>query len=440
MIAPAPAPAPIPTGPGLPNLNNTCYLNAAVQILARTPGLFPQPPQSKTKKSPAPLLLLLDIDPLDSEKKQQDKKVWNAWVALQRAITEFDGAAAVAAAAATPHHQLPSRKLQARARRTGGTVLLDGTVSSHLEAFVTELARQSVARDLSFIPGTQNDVSELVIHLLDTFHMAHSRHVRMRIADPGVTASAGGARSHTLGVKCLQCMKQMYEKEHSRFLRGFYGMQVTTYRRVDTGALLSDVPQPFSVIDLVLPAVTNTPTFAQHPGGIGGAITLEDCLQQFIADEPLQDCLIEDESLPDKPRVPAIKSTRFWILPPVLVFALNRASHDECKKNVMVEFPAGAAADDDDDSALLDMAPFLANDSTNSSPFRDDGTQYNSTLYELYGICYHIGKQDFGHYTAAVRGDDGRWWYYDDEIVTLIADAAYLVNAFAHCLFYRLKQ
>ena len=39
-------------------------------------------------------------------------------------------------------------------------------------------------------------------------------------------------------------------------------------------------------------------------------------------------------------------------------------------------------------------------------------------IYNLYGICHHMGSLSGGHYVADVKGDDGKWYHCDDSIVS----------------------
>lgn len=65
-------------------------------------------------------------------------------------------------------------------------------------------------------------------------------------------------------------------------------------------------------------------------------------------------------------------------------------------------------------------------------------------VYELYGVCNHMGGLEGGHYTAHCRGrmgscGMGEWYTFDDTRVSRVS-ASRVGGASAYVLFYRLVQ
>merc|ERR1712137_150288 len=99
------------------------------------------------------------------------------------------------------------------------------------------------------------------------------------------------------------------------------------------------------------------------------------------------------------------KSLSLQRLPPVLVLHLKRFSargYRRSKLTVDVRFPIGRH---------LDLGPFC------------DPAALGSRRYELYGVVNHGGGLTGGHYTATCRHPNGRWYGFNDRIVTDVAEA-----------------
>uniref|UniRef100_A0A1I7XN32 Ubiquitin carboxyl-terminal hydrolase n=1 Tax=Heterorhabditis bacteriophora TaxID=37862 RepID=A0A1I7XN32_HETBA len=116
---------------------------------------------------------------------------------------------------------------------------------------------------------------------------------------------------------------------------------------------------------------------------------------------------------------PAIRRTKLWTLPPVLVVHLKRFSMEngEYAKNTMnVEF----------DPALLDVSQHL-----------HQRSQASLEGYRLYAVTNHRGRLNSGHYTALVcHARTGDWLRFDDESVT-VASASSIDASDAYMLYYK---
>ena len=68
------------------------------------------------------------------------------------------------------------------------------------------------------------------------------------------------------------------------------------------------------------------------------------------------------------------------------------------------------------------------------------GYNKHSYIYDLYGICNHIGNSVNGHYFSYIKNYDN-WYEMNDDIVTKIIDyEENIVTNNAYCLFYRKRK
>ena len=113
-----------------------------------------------------------------------------------------------------------------------------------------------------------------------------------------------------------------------------------------------------------------------------------------------------------------MKGACFWSFPKVLVITLKRFSPDGSQKiNNVIQFP------------LLDL---------NLSKYVK-GYNPNSYVYDLFGVCNHMGSVSGGHYTSFVKNVAGQWIHYNDSIVEIVPDPNIIISPMAYCLFYRNK-
>ena len=61
-----------------------------------------------------------------------------------------------------------------------------------------------------------------------------------------------------------------------------------------------------------------------------------------------------------------------------------------------------------------------------------------SKNYELFGVINHSGNIYGGHYTSIVRNANGKWYDYNDAMITEISPNKVIGNK-NYCLIYRLK-
>jgi ubiquitin C-terminal hydrolase len=110
------------------------------------------------------------------------------------------------------------------------------------------------------------------------------------------------------------------------------------------------------------------------------------------------------------------KYITFWNFPKVLVITLQRFSADgQDKINDLIDFPL----------ENLDLSKYVS------------GYNPHQYMYDLYGVCNHIGGVMGGHYTAFVKNSENQWIHYND---TSVSPVSQIVTPMAYCLFYRKKN
>ena len=263
--------------------------------------------------------------------------------------------------------------------------------------FVKAVQGVAASKGMQLFAGyAQNDTQEFLTFLVDAFHCAVARGVDMTITGEVKNAN------DSLAKECYAMMKRMYSEDYSEMVSIFCGIHVSELRRASTGERLSVTPEPFFVLSVPLPATQSS-------------LTVHDCIAAHCAVERLSgDNGLLNESTNEKEDVD--KGIVFWSLPNVLIVHLKRWNYSGRKDMRLVSSP------------LTDV------------DFREFVRGYNrdTYIYELYGVCNHMGGTLGGHYTANVRVADGTWRSFNDTSITHIAEES-VVGPHAYCLFYRKK-
>lgn len=274
----------------------------------------------------------------------------------------------------------------------------NGVVSPN--KFVHNVHRVARVKDRDIFTGwAQNDMPEFLLFLIECMHNSISRGMKMNI---------NGRSENTvdnLALKCYEMLKDVYSKEYSEIMDMFYGIYVSQIVSLKK-KVHSTKPESFFIMDLPIPC-DNT-------------CSLYDCFDQFVVSETLsgENAWYNDKT---KEKEDVIKTLGFWNFPKILVITLKRFSPDGSRKmGNLIEFPI----------ENLNLSKYVK------------GYNPQQYVYDLFGICNHIGGVSGGHYTAFVKNSTGKWLNYNDQIVQeiLLPVDSHIITPMAYCLFYRKKN
>lgn len=251
-----------------------------------------------------------------------------------------------------------------------------------------------------FTGFAQNDMPEFLLFMMDCMHNSICRSVTMRIS--------GNASSYTdeMALKCYDTLKTIYAKEYSEIMDMFYGIYVSEIKSMDGSKTLLMKPETYFILDL--PIIY----------GNEMANNLYGCFDLFTRPELLQgeNAWFNEET---QTKEDTSKQISFWNLPKVLVITLKRFSPNGSHKiNHKVEFPFED----------LNLSKYIR------------GYNANTYVYDLYGICNHMGGTSGGHYTAFVKNAMNQWYHFNDRNVSRVENLTEMVTPMAYCLFYRKKN
>jgi ubiquitin C-terminal hydrolase len=241
----------------------------------------------------------------------------------------------------------------------------------------------------------QNDLPEFLIFLIDCLHTALSREVMMTIVGTVMN------EKDEIAIKCFETIKEMYSKDYSEIWNIFYGIHISQLTSVETNEVISYRPEPYFIIDLSIPSNNKSPT-------------LLDCFDLYVEGEILDDILNEKTNKKEK----CNRSISFWSLPTILVIDIKRFNYKNQKNQILVTFPL----------ENLDLSKYIT------------GYNKNTYIYDLYAVCNHSGSVLGGHYTSFVKNANGKWYHYNDTIVTEISLEQQIITPKAYCFFYRKKS
>jgi ubiquitin C-terminal hydrolase len=328
---------------GLANLGNTCFINSCIQILSHTYELN---------------------NFLDNESYK--KKLKNKYDSAL--LLEWDNL----------------RK-----------ILWDENCVVSPGKFIKTIQKVARSKKMDIFTGySQNDVSEFLLFLIDCFHTALSREIKITIS--------GKPDNDTdqLAIKCFEMIKNTYSKEYSEIWNLFYAVHVSEISRVDNGKVLRTNPEPFFMVDLPIPPNNKSPS-------------LIDCFDYYVDGEIIEN-FKDDET---NETINIKKRILFWSFPNILAIDLKRFNDRFQKNQIYVNFPL-------DD---LDLSPYII------------GYKKDNYKYELYGVCNHSGSTMGGHYTSYVKNANGKWYHYNDTLVSEVGVNESIISPKAYVLFYRKK-
>jgi len=250
--------------------------------------------------------------------------------------------------------------------------------------------------DDRFDDNSQHDAQEALFTLIDLFHTEMSFEVNIY---------PNGVIKNDLDKKMVESIKvwsKYFNKQYSEILNIFYGQFYSKITCIKCKYELNNY-DPFSMIAL---PITNT------------SKNIYDCFDDFIKHETLdsenkwkcEKCNELSES---------IKEINIWKSPNILILVLKRFSYTENysskKINNIIDFP------------LFNL---------NLTKYVNGYDKYDS-IYNIYGIIYHHGNLNFGHYTACCKNKmNNKWYLFDDENVS---ECKSIRIQDAYILFYEKK-
>lgn len=229
----------------------------------------------------------------------------------------------------------------------------------------------------------QQDGTEYLIKLLDTFHESLKRKVNMNIEGEILN------ENDELASECYKEFVNLYKDNYSEIIKLFYGIQLTTIVSNQDEKVLSKKVEPFSIVNVFVP--------------LRKTVSLYDCFDETCKTEILDgDQAWFNEKTSRKEPVKIKK--KFFTLPEVLIISIQ----NYVKKQV--DFPVDR----------LVLTDYML---TNS----------NDCIYTLYAVCNHIGNENCGHYYSYIKVDES-WYEFNDTTVKKIRN---IVTPNAYCLFYK---
>jgi len=277
----------------------------------------------------------------------------------------------------------------------------NGVLSPNRFIHIVQQTAHCKNRDL-FTGWAQNDISEFLLFIVECMHNSISRPLKIEIS--GNPENLKDKRA----IECYTMLQNIYKTDYSKILDIFYGVYVTDILDMDKKSILAK-PEHYFMLDLQIFSRNNhNQDFVCK--------NIYDCFDLFVRPELLEG---ENEwfNSTTQKKETVYKQLTFWNLPEILVVALKRFSPDGKKKlQNLIEFPLED----------LDLSKYVS------------GYKAETYVYDLFGVCNHMGNVMGGHYTSFVKNRNGQWKHYNDQIIE-DAFPNDIISPKAYCLFYRKK-
>jgi len=282
-----------------------------------------------------------------------------------------------------------------------------------------------------FAPFEQQDAQEFYGFVMDKLHESIKRKVDIEIknkyGDNKLVVSLENIETlknkinitiDDLALLCYNAestFKKWKNGEYSELQNITYGISYTKLWNNTRGPPKSRIGEPEMFFMISFPIVQSSPI-----------ITLKECFTDYLKCEFVDsnNGFKFDNVTPEE----HYKQIYFWNLPKVLAIQLKIFDYSGSKvvKPIQLDF-------------ILDLNEFVS------------GYDNNSNIYELYGICCHIGNSLMcGHYLSFIKDEDkdagnGIWNCFNDESVFSIKEELLTNEINSHhlnpyLLFYRKKN
>ena len=254
-------------------------------------------------------------------------------------------------------------------------------------------------RDI-FTGWVQNDMPEFLQFFMECLHNCISRSINIKLN--------GNPQNQVdkLAIKCYSMLQENYKREYSEIMELFYGISFSELISMKTGKVLSVKPESYFMIDL--------PVFSNNKE----AKNIYECFEMLTQAEYLENenAWYNEET---KMKENVKKQHSFWNFPKIMVISFKRFSADGTNKmQHLVDFPVDN----------LDLSQYVR------------GYNKDSHVYNLFGVCNHVGRVSGGHYTSFVKNIENNWIHYNDDKVEKVKKVDSIVTPMAYCLFYRKKN
>ena len=245
----------------------------------------------------------------------------------------------------------------------------------------------------NFSDDGQHDIAEFLLFIINHFHEALSSPVTMEILGKEMNYNDNNA------VLSYKMIKDLYEKNYSKILDIFFGIQISEISSLDN-INLSKKAEPFLILDLAIPKEIKQ-------------LDLYTCLDEYFKLEKLEkDNQWYNETTKLKQDV--YKKLLVWQFPKILIISLKRFNNNLKKDKRLISFPI-------DNLNLIRYS---------------NGYDKHQNIYKLYAVCNHSGNVYGGHYTCIIKDESNKWFEYNDQIITEISKEK-IVSTKSYCLFYK---
>jgi ubiquitin carboxyl-terminal hydrolase 8 len=270
-------------------------------------------------------------------------------------------------------------------------------------SFINAIKKIAVCANSDIQDNGQHDVSELMDLLIEHFHKSICRPIVCETISHNKSYNGG----EWVNDIARDAVALIFSKEYSELWPIFNGVQLSNRRKMDSHTIITTASHYNMLsIPIVEQKEQDTP------------ISLVDCLTQYFAPETISG--VQSDINPDN-KVDCLNQVFLWNLPEIIIICLQHGDTTCSQRNETVVSC----------TAKLNMLPYLYRQSPESVPY----------TYELYAMCNHYGRMNFGHYTARIKLPNGIWLHCNDEKIHVKQfpdvgiDNYNIVNPY--CLFYR---
>jgi len=255
---------------------------------------------------------------------------------------------------------------------------------------IREIKICSIKDDISLnlLGNNQNDVQEFLLYLIDKLHNGLMKKVNMNIV---------GEVKNDLDKQALNAMKiwkTFFKDNYSYIVELFYSQISSSIFNMED-KLLSVNYDPNCFYTLTVNENTKN---------------LYDCFDLYTKKETISE--LELYKYKDK-YIQIKKEIKFWSTPKILIILLKRFNNDGNKINKNVDFPL----------EYLNLNKYCV------------GYKRQNNIFNLIGVCNHIGSLSGGHYYSYCKTDN-KWFNFNDTEVNSLEESDIITNK-AYCLFYR---